>query len=196
MHIFKKICYGLLAVTLVISIGFSLVTSAEQNLSGGYSTLSTVTDKSSAWILENFGHCNTVAELLEALDQFGCENFIYDLSAIPVIQAFDLDKFIFQDDFHGVCFDFSCFVKCVVLVWKEAHGRQDVQAFVYDVFLPNRKGHSYNFILEDGRTWYLCLTTNNDRVKKGKESLGAIEITGQTPEEYAESYNETVFFIH
>ena len=83
-----------------------------------------------------------------------------------------------------------------MLVWKEAHERDDVQVYVYDVKKDPDWRHSYNFILEDGHTWFLCLTTNNTRTKEGKKSLGVIELTGETPEEYTRRYGEEITDIH
>lgn len=194
MNIFKKLCSVLLTVALLATIASSFFTSVQQNTAGGYSTLSTITERSATWLLQQFGHCQTVPELLDAIDRFGCEHFVYDLQPV-FFQAFDLDKFLFEDHFHGVCFDFSCFVKCAVLVWREAKGRTDVQVFVYDV-RTRKGGHSYNFITEAGHTWFLCLTSNNTRTSKGKPSLGAIEITGTSPKEYSKSYEEIVYNIH
>lgn len=196
MTIFKKICYSVLTVALAAVITLSCITSNQQSTSGGYSAATTITERSAAWILDQFGHYETVPDLLTAIDQFGCAEFVYELYLIPVVQYFDLDKFIFEKDFHGICFDFSCFVKCVVLVWKEAHQREDVRAYVYDVFPKKLPAHSYNFIFEDGHTWFLCLTTNNTHVSKGKKSLGITDIFPQDPVDYAASYQEKVYNIH
>ena len=195
MRVFKIICCTVLAIALTATFALTVFTSSQQKQGGGYSALTTVTEQSQTWILEQFGHCQTVPELLNELDQFAVAHFTYGYPRKQILQNFWLDTFIFEDDFLGVCFDFSCFAKCVVLVWKEAHRRDDVQAYVYDVH-TKKGGHSYNFIMEDGHTWFLCLTTDVTLASEGKKLQGIIEITGEAPKEYASRYNERVFNIH
>ena len=197
MRAFKIICSILLIAALVITVVFCYQTSNRQDLSGGYSAVSTITEKSSQWLLEKFGHCESVVELLLEIDRFGCETFVYESQVYPfIVQSFDLDKFIFEDNFHGMCFEFSSFVKCAVLVWKEARHRDDVQAYVYDVKKGSDWRHSYNFIMEDGRTWFFCLTSNNTLVKTGKASHGVTLLAAETPEEYTNRYGEIITDIH
>ena len=196
MKVFKIICCTILTIALAATFVLSAFTSSQQKSGGGYSALTTVTERSQQWILEQFGHCQTIPELLDEIDHFAVGHFTYGDPRKQLVQNFWLDTFIFEDDFLGVCFDFSCFVKSVVLVWKEAHQRQDVQAYVYDVQLRNGGAHSYNFIMEDGHTWFLCVTTDVTRASEGRKLQGVIEITGETPREYALRYNEYVFNIH
>lgn len=195
MRIFKTICCTILAIALAASFALSAFTSTQQKRGGGYSTLTTITDESREWILDQFGDCRTIPELLTEMDHFAAENFTYGFPRKQILQNFWLDTFLFEDDFLGVCFDFSCFAKCVVLVWKEAHQRDDVQVYVYDVRTKNG-GHSYNFIMEDGHTWFLCLTTDVTRASKGQKLQGPIEITGETPREYAQRYDEHIYNIN
>lgn len=197
MRIFKIVAAIILALAFATSFAFSAFASSQQKSGGDYSAISTITERSSQWMLEQFGHCQTIPELLDEIDRFGCENFVYErLYKMQMIQSFDLDKFIFEDDFHGVCFEFSSFVKCAVLVWKEAHHRDDVQAYVYDVRKSLSWTHSYNFIMEKGHTWYICMTTNNSLVSAGKQSQGVIEILGETPKEYANRHGMHVYNIN
>ena len=192
---YKVLCVLIVLALLICSV-LSTVLFVQQKVSGRYSPVSTVSAESSRWILARFGHCETVPELLSAIDEFGCNNFVYDSYPMPLIQAFNLDKFIFEDDLHGVCFDFSSFVKCAVLVWSDYRKRTDVQAYVYDVRLQNNGGHSYNFVMEEGHTWFLCLTTNNTRTQKGLESLGFEEVIDMSVTDYMKSYNERPYNVH
>lgn len=197
MRIFKTVACIILCALFVTSFAFSAYASSQQKGQGDYSAITTVTERSSQWMLDQFGHCRTVPKLLEEIDRFGCENFVYeDLYTIQIIQSFDLDKFLFEDDFHGVCFEFSSFVKCAVLVWKEAHQRDDVQVYVYDVRRSLQSTHSYNFITEDGHTWFIDMTVNNNRWTHGQKSPGVIEILGETPKEYANRHGEHVYNIN
>lgn len=195
MRVLRIICCTVLVLALAATFALACYTSVRQGYSGKYSPLTTITDRSRHWLLEQFDHCETVPELLTEIDRFGCKNFVYETPRIQLVQNFWLDTFIFEDAFHGVCFDFSSFVKCAVLVWAEAHQREDVRAYVYHVRMPDNGGHSYNFIMEDGHTWFLCLTSNQTRTSQGKKSLGIIELKGETPTEYANRYNEFVMAI-
>lgn len=197
MKALKTICSTLLVIALLATAGFSYRASRQQNESGGYSAVSTVTERSSQWMLEQFGDCRSVPELLLKVDRFACDNFVYETQTYPfVVQAFDLDKFIFEDNFHGMCFEFSSFVKCAVLVWKEAHHREDVQAFVYDVKKGSDWRHSYNFVMEDGYTWFLCVTTDNTRTNRGQDAIGIALLSNETPAEYAQRFGEEITDIH
>ena len=195
MKTLKSISFAMLTIALAISVTFSCFNSARQDTSGSYSAASTVTEKSAQWILEQFGHCQTIPGLLLEIDRFGCKNFVYDASGLSVLQHFDLEKFLFENNFHGVCYDFSCFVKSVVLVWSDANQQQGVEAYVYSVFLPDGAAHAYNFVIADGRTYYLCLTTNVGAVSSGKKSYGFYDITGWTPKEFITACHSTVFNI-
>ena len=196
MKTFRIILCAVVSVALFLSIALSCFASTMQKTGGSYSTTTTITEESRRWILDHFDHCRSIDELLAEIDRFGCENFVYQRYQMPLIQAFCLDKFLFEDNLHGVCFEFSCFVKCVVLVWKESHQRNDVQAFVYDVILPNGGRHSYNFIMAENRTWYFCLTTDVSRVASGRKAPGPEEITGMTPQAYMKKYGDTLTNIH
>ena len=192
---YKVLCV-IISLALVCCIVFSSVAFTKQKFNGRYSAVSTISEESRQWLLERFGHCRTVPELLSAIDAFGCRNFVYDLYPMPLIQTFDLDAFIFEDNLHGICFEFSCFVKCAVLVWSEYHQRSDVQVFVYDVRQPNNGRHSYNFIVEDGHTWFFCLTTNVSRTAGGLRTLGFKEVKGCSIREYITSYDEKPYNVH
>ena len=192
----KKFVVFLVAFMLVASLALSVQASYTQKTGGSYSTVTPVTQRSREWILTQFGHCQTLPELLQAIDDFGCANFVYEEWAWGFIQEFNLDRFLFSWDYRGVCFDFSCFVKSVVTVWSEEKGRSDVQAFVYDVHLKNGGRHSYNFIFEDGHIWYLCLTTNVSRTTNGKTSRGFSELTEGTVKQCTDRWGDRVFNIN
>ena len=197
MKTLKSIFSVILAITLLATAALGHYTSEQQNHSGDYSAVSTITEKSSQWILDRFGHCTSVINLLQTIDRFGCENFVYEEQKYPfLVQAFDLDKFIFEKNFHGMCFEFSAFAKCAVLVWKEAHQRDDVQAYVYDVKKGKDYRHCYNIIIEDRFTWRLCLTTNVTRTANGEKSRGVGILINETPEEDAARYDEKITNIH
>ncbi len=195
MKILKYTVCTLLAVALAVTLAASCYTSYRQNTGGSYSGLTTVTGQSQQWILGCFGHCESVSQLLDEILTFGCENFVYELQPYGILQDFSMDEFLFEDLCHGVCFDFSAFAKCVVTVWAEAKGRDDVEAYVYDVILSNGGRHSYNYFSEDGRKYFLCMTTNVERTRKGKPLEGVV-VLEETMEEWMDRWGDKLMVIH
>lgn len=195
MKILKLFLSALVIGALMAATVCGCLTTYRQNTSGGYSSLSTVTEKSSQWIMDSFGHCRSVEELLEELSLFARENFVYQDRNYGLLQDFQMDTFVFEEDFHGVCHDFSCFAKCVVLVWGQER-QVDVQVYVYDLLTRTRARHSYNYVVADGRTWFMDLTTDVTRAKNGKEPLGPDEITGVSIPDYMASYDEIKLNTH
>lgn len=196
MKILKKIMCGVIISTLLATAVCACLTSARQNTTGRYSALSTVTERSETWILEQFGHCQSIEELLAEMSRFACDNFVYWHRQYGLIQDFQLDTFLFEEDFHGVCHDFSCFAKCVVLVWSQARQQEDIEVYIYDLNTQNNAKHSYNFIRHEGRTWYIDLTSDVTRAGKGMQVTGAVEITGTSIPDYMASYGEVKIITH
>lgn len=184
-----------LMILVLISICFlTLNTIKTQNNSGSYSSVCHFTDESRDWIIERFGKYEDIESLLTAIDVYACENFTY-VSKDFYIQNFNLDKFIFDDNLHGLCFDFASFVKNVVCVISEKNDL-NTRAYVVDVILKNGVRHSYNLIQQDKKSYFLDVTNDVSLVKKHTLPFGVYDISGQTIEEYAKKYDETVYNIH
>lgn len=185
----------ILTIALVVTLMMSCYTSYRQNNSGSYSGLTTVTEQSREWILDCFGHYESLDRLLGEVLAFACENFVYDQQPYGFLQDFSMDEFLFEDHCHGVCFDFSAFAKCVVTVWAEEKERDDVQAYVYDVVLSGGGRHSYNYFKEDGREYFLCLTTNVERNRKG-DALEGIVVLEEGMEAWMDRWGDKLMVIH
>lgn len=196
MKALKVLLCVVLALALAASLTLSWMATLRQNRSGGYSAASPMTEQSKVWILENFGHYETLPDLLDGLTNFACKNFVYDKMTWFPNQHFIFDRFVFEKAFHGVCYDFSCFAKCVVLQWQAARDREDVQVFVYDVRLKDGSPHSYNIVHEDGAVWYICLTSDSTRAKKGKLPGGRDEVPNGDVEAYMAGYGDKLMNIH
>lgn len=196
MKVLKILLCAVLALALAITITLSWVATVQQNRSGGYSAATPMTERSQAWVLENFGFYETLPELLDGLSAFACENFVYDKMTWFPNQHFIFDRFVFEKEFYGVCYDFSCFAKCVILQWSQAKSRDDVQVFVYDVRLKNGSPHSYNIVQEDGATWYICLTSDSTRAKKGKLPSGKDLIPNGDVDAYLQHYGDSFMNFH
>ena len=145
------------------------------------------------WINERFGSCPTFEELLRQLDVFAIENFKYE--SIPLfmgyLQTFDLDRFLFgKNQFEGLCFDFSCWVKDCVLVWADKNDIS-VKAYVLDV-KGNNYAHSYNVFFYEGGTYTLDVTLEQSRAKIGEKAEGPLYWFDASIEQIAKHYNETI----
>ena len=164
------ICF-ILAVLIVASMFMTYNAEREK---GSYTvSLQLLTQQDKDWIIDNFGDCNTVEELLNSMELFVAENFIYNssiLNQIP-LQSFRFGKF--RRNFTGVCFDFSCFVKTVCIVWAESNNI-DVKCYVIDCELENKQAHSYNYLVTADKTYYMDFTQFNTLVKKGKLTDGTV----------------------
>ena len=141
------------------------------NHNGNYSDVcGVITEETESWVLSNFGQYANLEQLLFAIEDFAFENFTYSSDGLlisqRILQHFDMQQFI-KSDFQGVCFDFSCFCKNVVLIWSESRG-EAVQCFVDEVYISFSNAHAYNYFVDSqGNTWYLDLTADNTCYKNG-----------------------------
>jgi len=191
----RRLWSVLLAVTLVGVLLFNGLSAHHNNRAGGYSTVTHLTSRSRQWIMDRFGHCQTVEELLTEVDLFVCKECTYRDQKVILHQSFDFDRFVFRRELHGLCFDFAAFVKCVVLVWAEETNAPPLQVYLYDV--RTKKGnHSYNFVVTENTTYFLDTTVDQARYQKGKEILGAEDLGNRTIREYCASYDEVIKMIH
>ena len=195
MKILKCTLCIILTIALAATLAMSCFASYRQNTGGSYSGLTTVTEKSREWVLDCFSRYETLDQLLGEILAFACENFVYEHQNYGFLQDFSMDAFLFEDLCHGVCFDFSSFAKCVVTVWAEDKGRTDVEAYVYDVILSNGGRHSYNYFEEDGRKYFLCLTTNVEQNRKGKPLEGVV-VLEETMEAFMDRWGDKLMVIH
>ena len=162
------------------------INTLSQNFSGHYSAVcGRITENTRQFVYENFGDCETIKELLIAIDDYGMKNFNYDGTLNELIQNFDYDEFVFEKNFTGLCFDFSCFAKCTTLIWAEDKGI-DVKCYVYDVKTKSG-GHSYNYFIYGDKTYFLDITHDNTCFQKGKTEgiWGPLDIKEYTPKQFS-----------
>ncbi len=170
----KKVAkFSLTALVVVLSLITVLTTFAvtlTQNASGGYNGICEISRDSKEWIIDNFGDYETPDELMLGLLRFALKEFTYKNMGYFLIQTADFDRFIGENDFHGVCFEFSVFAKTVALVWAEEKG-VGIKAFICNVWYwkgGKRQGHSYNYFEYNGKTFYLDLTADQNHFSKGE----------------------------
>lgn len=167
--------YKILLTTVVlllsaVTVFVSLAVGITGNASGGYNGVCEISADSKEWIIDNFGDYETPDELMTGLLHFAITEFTYENMGYFLIQTANFDKFIGENNFHGVCFEFSVFAKTVALVWAEEKGLP-LKAFICNVWYwkgGKRQGHSYNYFEFDGRTVYLDLTADQNHFRKGE----------------------------
>ena len=153
------------AITILVSAAVGITS----NASGGYNGVCEISADSKEWIIDNFGDCDTPEELMTGLLRFAICEFTYEDMGYFLIQTANFDKFIGENDFHGVCFEFSVFAKTVALVWAEDKGVA-LSAYICNVWYwkgGKRQGHSFNYFEFDGKTVYLDLTADQNHFRKG-----------------------------
>jgi lactate dehydrogenase-like 2-hydroxyacid dehydrogenase len=98
--------------------------------------VATLTEEDEQWILERFGHCDDLEELLICIRDYCTTNFNYDYEKAKV---FYFQHFNFRDlveSKKGICFDFSCFTKACIVVCKEKNPQLG-ELKVYDRTSPS-----------------------------------------------------------
>ena len=140
----RKIISIVLSVLLVCTVCFTLTTTClENNRSGGWSSVCALKDADKEWIEENYSQYETIEELLYAICEDICTKYTYvDKSYFLNMQHFSFSDFIKSK--KGLCFDFACYTKCVVLYMSKVKG-WNAKVYVADLRTP-KGGHSYNFI--------------------------------------------------
>lgn len=189
----KKVLNIICLIMAVLIVASMFMTYNAEREKGSYTvSLQLLTQKDKDWIIDTFGDSNTVEELLSSMELFVTNNFVYKSSVINQIplQSFHFGKF--RRDFTGVCFDFSCFVKTVCVVWAESKNI-DVKCYVIDCKLENKQAHSYNYLVTDDRTYYMDFTQFNTLVKKGKPTDGTVfDIGDKDMLEFSKSLGDRV----
>ena len=156
------------------------------------------TEKTRDYIIDTFGDAEDPLELAYRVYLFALKHFVYDENySSPVFQTTDNQRFIFQNDFRGVCLDFSAFVKTVFCVVCEEKGWENVSCYVaLGYTLPPDEGHAVNYITieePDGSVTIYELDTTWDlsRRDKGKklQALGYHQ-TAQSREQVTDTIRE------
>lgn len=161
MKILKIGCRVVTILLLIIlTVGMFVHTSDEQR-SGDLNSSLPITASDKEWIYENFGQYKDKdfeTLLYEGIIPFAIEHFVYDLEhnhCLP-LQTIDFTKFRTEEkcNFHGCCFQFTCFTKIVVeTIFPE------IDSIIVDVkFGDPQKAHSYNYFIYNGDTYMVDTT--------------------------------------
>ena len=195
----RKVISIVLSVLLVCTMCFAFTTTyAQSHRSGGWSSVCTLTDADKEWIEENYSQCDTIEELLYAINGDICTEYPYvDKSYFLGMQHFNFLDFIRTK--QGLCFDFSCYTKSVCLYMSELKGWNS-KVYVADLRTP-KGAHSYNFITyvdDNGNEvrYYTDMTSNLYRYNNNRKTAVFSSIGELSFEEYASRYDEKIFNYH
>lgn len=197
MKRFFKYSVRLVIVVLLVGVcAYTFTSTKEQNYSGSYSSACKCSERAREYIICEFGDAESLEDLMSQLNLFACQNFTYVDKRI-IFQSFDMDKFIFSDRLHGLCWDFACFTKVAVLEVAQYKGWSNTSVYVCDARCnQSRIGHSFNFISDGQTTYYLDNTFDNTKYKKGKPITGAVNIGSLSTDEFSKTIDYTPYNYH
>lgn len=172
----RRVALALLCCAILLCSFLSIQTTLTQKQSGSYSSVTPLTTRSYNWFRDTFSGNKSLINLLWAADRFACENFRYTQVETFIVQYFNVDEFLFEKPYEGVCFQFACFCKCAALVWAQEQGRTDIRSYVYSVELPSGEHHAFNIFYEGDTLYYIDLTTDSTLSQRGEKIQGLLKI--------------------
>lgn len=194
MKISRFFINTILILSLVVLTAMSFVSSYVQGERGGHTIVSSnLTEADKKWIDDNFGHCETIEELITEANIYAFNNFDYDVGKtirLPC-QYFDFTRI--RTEMGGICYDFACWMKAISLRWAETHGKQ-IKAFVA-IVRTGRGGHAYNFIKIDGKTLYTDITVSACGGKEGTKPYTFCYVGDRSFEEFAAENDDIILYM-
>ena len=190
----RKFIQVIIAIALCITSAIYVSKDIQARYSGSYSLIGgSISQEAEKFILEEFSNVNSPQELSRSISQFAFCNFVYDLSATPHPQYADIDRFIYEMDFHGVCFEFAAFVKNVFCVIAENKGWGNTKCYLISGYHildggDTSNNHSWNCIAitdenGDATLYNYDLTIDLTRYKKEQIPYGlsyAVRVSSQS----------------
>jgi len=168
----KRIVMILLIVAMAGNILFFGFYMFREKRTGGTSPMYHISEEGREFIVQTFGHYNTMEELIRAIEIYEWKNFTYDEGyRMGIVQGFRFDTFLEQES--GVCWELAAFGKCVIGEISKLKD-WDVANYILDIRYQDDffKTHSYNYVIMDDGIYVFDLTT---AVTKGKSVLHRIE---------------------
>ena len=185
----RRIFNILLSILLVVLICASFVTTYNQNRSGTVSAATcNISAENKEYIINKYGDCKTAEELIVRLNDEICSEYTYYRPLI-IFQSFDFDNFVKTK--KGLCFDYSCYLKIVFNTIFP-----DMKVHVCDVRINFFNYHSYNFVETDTKRYFVDLTTDLIRFKKGQKRIIYEDLGALSYDEYTSQYNELILNYH
>ncbi len=196
MSKFKTITSVVISVLLVLTVASACFFTYTQNHDGRYSGIYNLTPSDEDWIIEQFGDCEDIEDLMISVIDYARNNFSYDYGKSTILQHFDFNDTVSTS--KGICFDFATFFKAVCLVWSEYNNTEtSFKVYVVDIMTSiSAPRHSYSVVkMANGTNYYLDLTVEVNRKAKGKPKMGFQVFYGSI-NDYASQYGETVMNLH
>jgi len=151
----KKMIKTVLVITMIACTLFSTYSFARGAALGTNRFTGTVTTRETEdFCLQTFQHATSPEQLALIVIFFALKNFTYDESYTTHPQTLDTHRFIFQNDFHGVCADFATFVNTALRVVSRHKGWEHVGSHIVTCIDPSDlSAHMLNYLsvrLPDG----------------------------------------------
>ena len=176
----RKLLSILVCLAFLATCAFTVLTTRKQNRSGSYSVINgVITEQVSDFLVENFQGADTPEKLAEMLTDFSQKNFTYDEKTIDFIQNVNLERFIYEQNFTGVCLDFATFVKATFCTIAKENNWENVSCYCAFVsrLLDRKSGHVMNYITVkndsgDTTVYEFDTTWDLNRYENGKKLQG------------------------
>ena len=137
-----------LVITMIACTLFSTYNFARGGALGTNHFTGTVTTREAEdFCLQTFQYADTPEQLALSVIIFAFKNFTYDESYCTFPQTLDTHRFIFQDDFHGICADFATFVNTAFRVVSRHKGWEHVSSHMVVCINPSDlSAHMLNYL--------------------------------------------------
>ena len=194
MRILKTTLIVLTIITTSLTtVVYGQYTLSEQQ-SGGISPVHHITEQGRQFIIDEFGDCQDIVSLIDAIEKYEMAHFSYDYDySMPLVQSFDFDTFL--EAKKGVCWELAAFAKVVITEISNLHGWH-VSSYIVDMRPKNNftKTHSYNYVITDDIIYTFDLTCAVARGKTWRRQFAGDGL--EDIYNYAEQMNESIYRVH
>lgn len=195
MKVLKIVLSTILIVAMVVTLALCCQQTLSAQKDGSIAPACRITNQSKQFVIETFGHYETVPDLLQAIENYAAENFQYNHKyQMPLIQDFDFDAFI--EAKTGVCWEFAAFAECCVVLWSQ---EKDIPLRSYIVDMRPKSNfsatHSYNYVIEGNTIYAFDLTP----VTGKRPAWGIHSFTGDSLDDiyaYASRMGEDIYRVN
>lgn len=193
MKTVRTVIQTILVIAFIISIGASIVVIDGQKTSG-YSSTTKCSPAAREWIIEQFGDAKDIYELLNNINSFVSSRTYIPRQPSDIVQYFSIDKFIFEDNCDGLCFDFACFTATCTREISEYRKWEGITAIIVDAKSTQVENsyHSFNFIHINEDVVYIDTTFDMEKSDK----VGAVNIGNYSMEEFSALLGWEIFAYH
>ena len=143
----KKFISIFAALCVVVCMVSTFLSDCNTAVSPSYAIGGVVNEQTQRFIRYTFSQAASPEDLALRICRFAYRNFTYDLTTMKTPQLADTNRFIFENDFRGVCLDFAVFTKAVFSVICQDKGWDYTSCYVALGNNPLQgSGHAVNYI--------------------------------------------------